>query len=123
MNIFDKITAGKYKPAFELPFPVRRPSILDFSLADASEKLLAQAMLAKQEYDLAKQEFYEQTIAWRAEEQRLLLVFRSDLESEFEMSGHPKADPVFQKAWDLGHSDGLYEVAWHYRDLADLVKA
>lgn len=37
------------------------------------------------------------------------------------LQNHPKADKVFAKAWDEGHSSGYMEVLNYLEDLADLV--
>lgn len=62
------------------------------------------------------------TQAYGAETVRLEKQFRSDLEDEHDMKGHPKANMLFSKAWSLGHSAGYSEVANYYDDLVDLVK-
>lgn len=60
--------------------------------------------------------------AYQEENNRLELKFRADLEADYDMTGHPKADLLFQKAWDQGHSSGYAEVANTYDDLYELVK-
>jgi hypothetical protein len=60
--------------------------------------------------------------AYSAESGRLDGQFLSDLEEEHGMTGHPKAALLYGKAWQLGHSAGLGEVASYYEDLVDLVK-
>lgn len=49
-------------------------------------------------------------------------LFRECLEQVYGMEGHPKADAVFNKAWEDGHSAGHHEVRLHYAELAGLVK-
>ena len=36
------------------------------------------------------------------------------------MLGHPKADQVFSKAYEMGHSSGLYEVFNYLIELSEL---
>ena len=48
--------------------------------------------------------------------------FRSDLEDWFGVTGHPKADLLFNKAWERGHSGGYIDVYNNYSDLVDLIK-
>ncbi len=48
--------------------------------------------------------------------------FRKDIEEEYGTAGHPKAQRLFDIAWDLGHGSGLYEVDLHYNDLVDLIR-
>ena len=64
----------------------------------------------------------EQRRAWRAEESAIEQRFRADLEVEFGMKGHAKADLLWRMAWDRGHSSGLQEVFQEYRELSELVK-
>jgi hypothetical protein len=46
--------------------------------------------------------------------------FRKDLIAEYKMSHHPKADKLFNKAWDMGIAGGLEEVEYYFRDLVEL---
>jgi hypothetical protein len=62
------------------------------------------------------------TQAYGAETARLETKFRDDLEEEYDMVGHPKADILFSKAWQMGHSAGYGEVASYYDELYDLVR-
>jgi hypothetical protein len=55
------------------------------------------------------------------EEIRLDQLFKFDLEEEYGTSGHPKADLLYTKAWERGHSSGLSEVAGVYSDLSELL--
>lgn len=59
---------------------------------------------------------------YREDEQRLVRVFKEDLEKEFEVEGHPRSEKLFELAWDYGHSSGLSEVLNYYSDLVDLIK-
>lgn len=56
------------------------------------------------------------------EEARIVAEFRSDLEMEFGMAGHVKADALFSRAWEDGHAYGLSEVASRYADLVELAR-
>lgn len=56
------------------------------------------------------------------EEGRLHQLFKSDLEKEFGIVRHPKADLLFQIAWSMGHSSGYHEVWNHYQEMVDLLK-
>lgn len=60
--------------------------------------------------------------AYYAEEVRLIRNFKNDLETEFKMQDHPKAELLYAKAWAQGHSSGLHEVYYAYSDLVELVK-
>lgn len=47
--------------------------------------------------------------------------FKLDLEKEYSLTGHPKADKVFDMAWEDGHSSGYGSVESYYERYADLV--
>ena len=48
--------------------------------------------------------------------------FKRALEIVFDMGGNPKADKLFDLAWEYGHSCGFSEVLINYEDLLPLVK-
>lgn len=48
--------------------------------------------------------------------------FKSDLEVYFGVIDNPKCDLLYHKAWEHGHSAGLYEVANVYSDLVELIQ-
>lgn len=60
--------------------------------------------------------------AYRAENTRLEVQFKADLEAEFGVIGNPKADKCFSLAWDYGHSSGYREVYSYYSELVELIK-
>ena len=47
--------------------------------------------------------------------------FRADLFEEYGVSGHPKANLCYSKAWEHGHSAGLSEVALYFEDFVELI--
>ena len=53
---------------------------------------------------------------------RLQDEFRQDLIEKYGMTGHPKANECFYKAWDFGESSGLYDVEDYFMNLIDLIK-
>lgn len=58
----------------------------------------------------------------REDAERLVEAFKADLLAEHELTDHPKADLVFNKAWSSGHANGLIEVLYDFEDLVELVK-
>jgi hypothetical protein len=58
---------------------------------------------------------------YRIENARLLEVFRKDLEHEYGMIGHPKADVLWRLAYDRGHSAGYNEIYNEYDELSVLI--
>jgi hypothetical protein len=57
---------------------------------------------------------------YQEEQKRLEDEFREDLILKYNMADHPKANKIFNKAWDLGCSGGLEEVEYYFRDLIEL---
>jgi hypothetical protein len=57
---------------------------------------------------------------YHEERKRLQEEFRKDLIAEYKMSHHPKADKLFNKAWDMGCAGGPEEVEYYFRDLVEL---
>jgi hypothetical protein len=58
---------------------------------------------------------------YREEMLRLQNEYRKDLIAKYGMTGHPKADKIFDKAWDLGSSAGLWDVEDYFMSLVELV--
>lgn len=57
---------------------------------------------------------------YQEENLRLQEEFRRDLISEYNMTGHPKANKVFDKAWEMACSLGYEEVINYFGDLMEL---
>jgi len=53
---------------------------------------------------------------------RLQEEFRDDLLEEYEMTNHPQATKIFNKAWDMGCSMGYREVQEYFEDLVELFR-
>jgi hypothetical protein len=57
---------------------------------------------------------------YQEENLRLQEEFRKDLIVEYKMSHHPKANQLFNKAWDMGCAGGPEEIEYYFRDLVEL---
>jgi hypothetical protein len=57
---------------------------------------------------------------YQNENLRLQDEFRRDLIAKYEMTNHPKANVIFDKAWDIGCSSGLQSVIHYFSDLVEL---
>jgi len=57
---------------------------------------------------------------YQEENLRLQNEFRRDLIKKYDMSNHPKANKLFDKAWDMECAGGLEEVDYCFRDLVEL---
>lgn len=68
----------------------------------------------KEEWNIEAEKYRREVLALRKK-------FQEDLAEEYELTGHPKEDKVFNMAWDRGHSAGLSEVEQEYAELASLL--
>jgi hypothetical protein len=57
---------------------------------------------------------------YQEENLKLQNEFRIDLIDKYEMTNHPKANLIFDKAWDIGCSSGLESVEYYFQDLIEL---
>lgn len=57
---------------------------------------------------------------YNEENLRLQEEFRRDLIEKYNMTGHPKANKIFNKAYDMGCAGSLEEVEWYFQDLMEL---
>jgi hypothetical protein len=57
---------------------------------------------------------------YQEENLRLQEEFRNDLIEKYNMTGHPKANKIFNKAWDLGCSLGYQSVEEYFQELVEL---
>lgn len=111
MDVQENIKAGKYKN--NVPYdcdtaPINPDAMTITQAAKHKEK--------QKELQRAQRRLHQE------EEARLNALFRADLEAEHGLTGHPKANKLWDIAWDRGHSSGLSSVAWEYSDLAELVQ-
>lgn len=111
MNIYEKIRNGGYENKVPLSPPALEIDEVHTSVARAREM--------REEHVKARR---EQRRLYDEEEGRLRQVFQADLEAEYGLAGHPKADRLFGIAWDHGHSSGYSDVAGYYGELAELLK-
>lgn len=109
-DVIEAIRAGKYETA--VPMSIE-PLILD------KDEMTGRQVREMQEAHRLRQ--LEQREAYRADRARLRDLFKADLEAEHGVVGHPKADKLFDLAWEYGHSDGHESVAYHYGELMGLV--
>ena len=121
MSIFAKIENGDYLT--KLPYP---PKVVENPLVFKSVKNMTDdevdrlaAVVAEYRQSIADRDAAK--VARRVDATRLQEQFKKDIEAEYNMVGHPKADLLFEKAWDMGHSSGYNEVAQYYNDLHELV--
>ena len=117
MSVQDNINNGVYENKTVWPKTPVKPTLDRKGGADAADAY-AKALRA---YEKAMPAHREARDAHRAEDNRLREQFRADLEAEYGLTGHPKADKLWALAWEDGHSSGFNEVALHYDRFAELV--
>lgn len=117
MSVSDNIKNDVYKVKIDYPARPSKP-VLPKNATSAQAREYADLLAA---YETAGDSFNASREAYRAEENRLYAKFREDVEAEYNMAGHPKAQKLWDKAWERGHSEGLSQVLWWYDDLHELV--
>lgn len=74
------------------------------------------------EYFKSKDTYNKELNKWKMENRRIHNEFKKDLFDELEISDNPKAEVLFSKAWEYGHSAGFEEVYNYACDLVELIK-
>jgi hypothetical protein len=77
------------------------------------ENCVEEKVLDEVSYNAHRKHYQEEVI-------RLQEEFRKDLIAKYKMSHHPKANKLFNKAWDMGCAGGLEEVEYYFMDLVEL---
>ncbi len=67
-----------------------------------------------------KDEYIEAMRVYHQEGNRVLELFKADSLAEVGLASYPKAEKVWKKAWDDGHSQ-LQDVLLELEDLAELI--
>lgn len=116
-DVWDKLQQDAYRNPGEFPQapskPKLNPKATPAEVRDFADKLEA--------YDHAMTLHRELQAAYHARSAALEAEFRHDLEVYYLMVGHPKADLLYGKAYQMGHYAGMQEVAHYYSDLVELV--
>jgi hypothetical protein len=73
-----------------------------------------------EEYVLDEISYNSHLKHYNEENKRLQDEFRRDLIDHYGMTGHPKADKIFNKAWDMGCSLGYEAVQEYFEDFVEL---
>lgn len=119
MSVRDDINAGVYESSLPYPMKPRKPTI---DLKHATPVEIRAHADAIEDYDRAIEEWATKKDAYRADDARLKLKFRREVEEENNVkSTHPKAGILWNKAWDRGISEGLVGVLNAYEDLVELI--
>lgn len=119
--ISEKLKTDAYTS--KLPYPSKpfKPAVFNKRASDLTSAELTSMVAVRQQYETELDAYKEGVAAWREDSSRLAAEFRADLEHQYGMVGHPKADMLYSKAYELGHSAGFSDVHHYYSDLVDLV--
>jgi hypothetical protein len=77
------------------------------------KKCIEEKVLDEVSYNAHMKLYQEETL-------RLQDEFRIDVILKYDMTNHPKANVIFDKAWDIGCSSGLESVEYYFQDLKEL---
>lgn len=116
-DVWTKINNGAYNNYDPYPQRPRKP-VLASKATPAQIRDYADQLEA---YELELKSYRDLQAAYNARTAALEAEFQHDLETYYGMKGHPKADLLYSKSWEQGHSAGLSDVAAVYADLVDLV--
>lgn len=120
-STYDKAIAGDYTSKLDYGTRPKEPAVLRRMARDLTADELRSMADVKIEYERAVAEQRDQTVAYREDSSRLGNQFRKDLETEFNVEGHPMADKLYSMAYEHGHSAGLAEVANYYGEFSELL--
>jgi len=103
------------------------PTFTEWTNASEKERT---SMTTKNVYQAACDGFYTSKIpyshstrkAYDKDRTRLEELFMNDLFEQFGVTTNPKKDLCYSKAWEMGHSAGLAEIANYFADLVELIK-
>jgi len=117
MTVQENINNGVYNNTMEYPKAPAKP-VLAKSATPAEIRAYADFI---ELYDTAYDVYKSNRVAYNAETTAKRNQFRTDLEAEYGTTGHPKANLLWDMAWENGSSSGLNEVLNWYDRLSDLV--
>ena len=117
MNVREKVQNGDYDTKLPYPKSATKPRL---PAGHSAEEAAAYAAELK-EWENYRGVYAEQKSAWHQDEARLTAQFKLDLLAELGIAEHPKADLLYEMAWERGHSGGLIEVLQVAEDLSDLL--
>lgn len=120
-SVHQLVCEGAYKTKLPYPARVTEPEVLRKRAKDMDAAEIASLTAVKAEWEQAKRDYEAARRAYNTDDNRLEAQFRADLEAEHGMTGHPKADKLWSKAYSDGHSGGMSEVSNVYGELVDLV--
>lgn len=121
MSTYQKFIDGVYTNG--APYPVKpvEPAVLRKRAKELTAEELSSLAAVSRAYDEAKVAYDVARREHGLESGRLTALLQADLEAEYGVTGHPKAELLWSKAYDRGHSGGTGEIINAWTDLVDLI--
>ena len=117
MSTYQKFLDGAYTNAAPYPKKPVEPTMLRKRARELTEDELRSVAEVTRAYDDSKAAYEAARREYSTENGRL----QADLEAEYGVTGNPKAELLWSKAYDRGHSGGMGEVINVWTDLVDLI--
>lgn len=121
-DITTRIHNGEFKTALPYPDRVKEPAILRKAVKDLTDAEIATIPAVRAAYTADKAKYEADKDAYLKDDNAREATFVAALHEYHGMTGHPKADLLYSKAYERGHSNGHEEIANYYDDLVELVK-
>ena len=115
------INADDFKTKLVYPTKPIKPAFMNKRWQDLTADEKANGPAMADEYHAALAAYTKDRSAYNDDDARLFDEFKTALETDHGIVGHPNADRLFALAREYGGGCGLGEIALHYGELADLV--
>jgi predicted nucleic acid-binding protein len=106
-----------YKVSMEYPSQPVKPSLDVRNMTPNKCRKLGEDL---EMYEAKMVEWKKNVSLWRQAQRDMEAQFKADVLEENGLTGHPKADKVFEMAWERGDKN-FSDVAFYVADLAELV--
>jgi hypothetical protein len=106
-----------YKNTEDLPDRPKKPSHIDCTTPNDWREYADRI----ESWEIEMTIYNEKIIKFRKKSFELENQFKIDALKEVGLDGHPKADKVYNKAWEFGHSSGLENVFYYLVHFSELV--
>lgn len=122
MNVLKNIADEKYKNKLTYPDRPKEDRRLNMRATLLSDQDIAALPALKATFEQEMENYRKARERYRQEDNRLCNQFRADLEVEFNMVGHRKADKLWELALEEGQGSGYSEVYRYYMMFVELVE-
>ena len=105
-----------YRNDMDYPSKPKKPYLARTHTSEDAELYVASLKTWEKEIEIYKEKLAKFNKRTRELEDQ----FKHDALDDVGLLGHPKADKIYNKAWEDGHASGLHEVYQELCDLAEL---